>query len=80
MSITTIAEHLVPDPLVAAEFHVTAMTLWRWDNSPAKIELGWPPKVKIGPRNYRSRSQLEAFKGNLLRRALAERDGKATAA
>jgi len=67
-------EHLVPDPIVAAEFHVTLMTLWRWDKSPAKRELGWPPKVKIGTRNYRNRSGLEAFKTNVLHRALTERD------
>ena len=68
-------EHLVPDPLVAEEFHITPMTIWRWDRDPAKIKVGWPPKVKIGTRNYRNRSQLEAFKANVLRLALAEREG-----
>jgi len=58
-------EYLVPDPLVAEEFSVTLMTIWRW---------GWPPKIKIGTRNYRNRSKLEAFKDNVLRRALDERD------
>jgi hypothetical protein len=66
----------VPDPLVAQEFHVSLMTLWRWDQSPAKRDLGWPPKVQIGTRNYRHRGQLESFKQNLLRLALAERGGK----
>jgi hypothetical protein len=64
---------LVPDPIVAEEFHVTLMTLWRWDHDPAKRALGWPPKVKIGPRNYRNRRKLEAFKANLERLAMAER-------
>ena len=64
---------LVPDPKVAEEFHTTLMTLWRWDHDPQKAALGWPPKVKIGARNYRHRSQLETFKANLLQRALAER-------
>jgi hypothetical protein len=50
------------------------MTLWRWDRDPAKTCLGWPPKVKVGARNYRARSQIEAFKSNLLQRALAERE------
>ena len=63
-------DNFVPDPLVAKEFHVTTMTLWRWDHCPAKIKLGWPPKVKIGDRNFRSRLQLENFKSNLLRNAL----------
>jgi hypothetical protein len=66
--------HLVPDPTVATEFGVSLMTLWRWDQNSTKIALGWPPKVKIGTRNYRNRNQLEAFKANLLRLALAERD------
>jgi hypothetical protein len=67
-------DSLVPDPKVAEEFHVTLMTLWRWDHDPAKACLGWPPKVKVGARNYRARSQIEAFKSNLLRRALAVRE------
>jgi len=65
---------LVPDPLVAQEFHITFMTLWRWDRHPDRIALGWPPKIKIGTKNYRERSKLEAFKANLLQRAL-EREG-----
>ena len=65
-------ERLVPDPVVAKEFNVTLMTIWRWDRSPAKADLGWPPKVKIGTRNYRNRSQLEAFKAKVLQRALVE--------
>jgi hypothetical protein len=73
-------ESLVPDPQVAQEFHITLMSLWRWDRDPAKIALGWPPKVQIGKRNYRHRSQLEAFKSNLLQRALGERESKLTAA
>ena len=50
------------------------MTIYRWDHDPAKRALGWPPKVKIGPRNYRNRRQLEAFKANLERLALARGD------
>src|SRR5262249_8442041 len=56
------------------------MTIWRWDQSPAKRELGWPPKVKIGARNYRPRSGLEAFKSNVLYRALTERENGGKAA
>ena len=70
-------DSLVPDPKVAEEFSTTLMTLWRWDHDPAKVALGWPPKVKIGARNYRHRSQIEAFKANLLKRALAEREAAA---
>jgi hypothetical protein len=67
-------DSLVPDPKVAKEFHTTLMTLWRWDHDAKKVALGWPPKVQIGRRNYRHRSQIEAFKSNLLQRALAERE------
>ena len=67
-------DQLVPDPLVAKEFHITLMTIWRWDRSAEKRALGWPPKVKIGERNFRPRSGLEKFKDTVLQRALAERD------
>ena len=66
----------VADTIVCKEFHVTSMSLYRWDHDPAKHQLGWPPRIKIGNRNYRLRSQLEAYKANLLKRALAERGGK----
>jgi hypothetical protein len=64
----------VPDPVVAEEFHVTLMTLWRWDHSKKmrakKMRaLGWPPRVQINGRNYRSRNQLEAFKQRLAEEA-----------
>jgi hypothetical protein len=70
---------LVPDPVVRREFNVSSMTLYRWDADPAKGELGWPPKIKIGDRNYRSRALLEEFKANVLRSAFAARAGKAAA-
>jgi len=46
MADTEIAS-LVPDPIVAEEFYVTLMTLYRWDHDPAKRALGWPPKQLI---------------------------------
>jgi hypothetical protein len=73
-------DYLVPDQEVAREFSVTDMTLWRWDHDEAKIALGWPPKIKNGRRNYRSRNQLEAFKKSLIATALAGRASKATEA
>jgi hypothetical protein len=71
---------LIPDPVVAREFHTTLMSIWRWDHDPAKAELGWPAKIKMGRRNYRSRIALEAFKQNLIKRALAERNAAAVSA
>jgi hypothetical protein len=68
------AEHLVPDPVVAKEFHVSLMAIWRWDRDPEKIAAGWPPKVQLGKRNYCHRSELEKFKAALLKRALAARE------
>ena len=73
-------DYLVPDAQVAHEFSVTPMSLWRWDHDEAKIALGWPPKIKNGRRNYRSRNQLEAFKKSLIATALAGRASKATEA
>jgi hypothetical protein len=73
-------DHLIPDPKVADEIGVTTMSLWRWDRSPAKAALGWPPKIKIGLRNYRSRNGLEAFKRNLTAVALGTRASQGGAA
>jgi hypothetical protein len=62
---------LVPDPQVQRELGgVSAMTLHRWTNNPA---LGFPPKLKIGDRNFRSRKQLEQFKQQLMLQAMHER-------
>ena len=74
-------DELVPDPVVAKEFHITLMTVWRWDQSAEKAALGWPPPVRIGTsrytRKFRSRHLLEQFKANLLRLAI---DGAVKAA
>jgi predicted DNA-binding transcriptional regulator AlpA len=64
---------LVPDPVVMKEFGINNMTLWRWDQNP---KIGFPPKVKIGLRNYRSRAALEAFKAMLIRKAVAAQDAR----
>jgi len=73
-------DSLVPDPFVAEEFHCSLMAIWRWDHDPRMAELGWPAKVQIRKRNYRQRSSLERFKANLLRIAVAEREGARGAA
>jgi hypothetical protein len=46
------------------------MTFWRRDLKP---EQGWPAKIKINGRSYRSRQQLEAFKQRLMAEALKAR-------
>jgi hypothetical protein len=63
---------LVPDPQVCREFHITSMTLWRWDHDP---ELKFPPPIRIRGRKFRHRSALEAFKRQLIRNAIARRTG-----
>jgi hypothetical protein len=68
-------DEFVPDPQTCREFHVTSMTLWRWDHNPAKAPEGWPPAVKMGRRNFRSRKALEAVKANLLQAAIEQRGG-----
>jgi predicted DNA-binding transcriptional regulator AlpA len=60
-------DEFVPDPQVWREFGVTAMTGHRWTSNPA---LDFPPKIKIGDRNFRSRRQLEAFKQRMVRQAM----------
>jgi len=60
---------LVPDKLVAAEFHVTLMCLWRWTRDEP---LGFPQVIKIGSRNYRRRVELEEFKQRMVRRATGQ--------
>ena len=63
-------DNLIPDPIVCAEFGVTAMTLWRWTRDP---DLNFPPAIAIRNRNFRSRKQLEAFKARMLSKATRHR-------
>ena len=67
------ADELVPDPKVQKEFGISAMTLRRWDDDP---KLNFPPAIKIKTRKYRSRRALDAFKAELLRKAIADRNKK----
>ena len=45
------------------------MTLWRWDHDES---LGFPPKIKIRTRNYRSRQALNQFRERMVRQALGQ--------
>lgn len=58
---------LVPDPVVAKEFNVTPMTIWRWTGD---ASMGFPPPIKINGRNYRSRNHLENYKRKLIDAAI----------
>jgi hypothetical protein len=74
MTTTTAAiDSFVSDSEVVRELGITLQTVFRWDQNSRVIADGWPPKIKIGTRNYRSRAALEEFKANLLKRALHER-------
>lgn len=64
------SDELVPDPEVLREFHITAMTLWRWDRDPG---LNFPPPIRIRKRKFRSRSGLDNFKQRLLQEAVDAR-------
>jgi hypothetical protein len=66
---TTDPGELVPDPQVCREFHITPMTLWRWDHDPA---LGFPPPVRIRKRKHRQRGALEAFKQRMVQDAIVQ--------
>jgi hypothetical protein len=63
-------DELVPDPKVWRELGISKMTGWRWERDP---DLGFPPKITIRNRNFRSRKQLEAFKRRLVLHAARER-------
>jgi hypothetical protein len=63
-------DELVPDPDVAREFNISLMTLSRWALDP---DLGFPDKIQVRKRNFRSREQLNEFKQRLLRTAIAQR-------
>lgn len=63
------ADELIPDPAVCREFNITPMTLWRWDHDES---LGFPPKLKIRTRNYRSRRALNQFRDRMVRQALGQ--------
>jgi hypothetical protein len=67
-------DSLVPDPQVCAEFGISSMTLWRWDRDP---DLNFPARINIRGRNFRSRKQIEAFKRDMLRGAIAQRSREA---
>jgi hypothetical protein len=64
------SDTFVPDPLVWKELGVSSMTGWRWSHDPA---LDFPPAIQIRGRNFRSRRQLERWKRQMLRRAIAQR-------
>ena len=68
-----LADRLVPEPDVCAEFGISAMCAWRWDRDERMIEQGWPVPIKINRRKFRSRAALDAFKQNLVERAVKDR-------
>ena len=63
---------LIPDPEVLDEFHISAMTLWRWDHDE---ELKFPPPIRIRNRKYRQRSALDEFKQRLVQDAIDQHQG-----
>lgn len=68
-SAASVPDTFVPEAQARAEFgNVSAMTFHRWDNTP---DLGFPPKITIAGRSYRSRRMLEEFKQKALRAAIA---------
>jgi hypothetical protein len=65
---------LVADNTARAELGgLSRMSLHRYDRDPAMAALGWPVRVMMNGRGYRSRKALEAFKANLMQRAIAAR-------
>jgi len=65
-------DELVPDTIVARELGgASKMQMWRFTND---VSLGFPVLVKVGRKNHRWRSEVEAFKARLTAKALAERN------
>ena len=64
---------LVPDPEACREVGICTMTGWRWDRSKEMTDLGWPVAIRINRRKFRSRAALDAFKQNLVQRAVKDR-------
>ena len=61
-----VPDGLIPDKQVRALFgNVSSMALWRW----TKCD-GFPPKVKILGRNYRSRKAVEEYRDRKIREAM----------
>ena len=66
-------DQFVADPQVATELDVSLMTMWRYDQSKEMAALGWPEKITINKRNFRSRRKLESYKIAMVKRAAADR-------
>ena len=66
-------DQFVPDPQVAAELGISLMSLWRYDRSEELAAMGWPEKITVNHRNFRSRRALEAYKLGMIKRAAADR-------
>jgi hypothetical protein len=62
-------DELVPDTVVVKEFGITSMSLFRWEHDPT---LGFPAKIKIRRRNYRSRRALEEFRQRVIGMAIKQ--------
>ncbi|MCS3761656.1 hypothetical protein [Bradyrhizobium centrosematis] len=73
MTTSPLPDQFVPDPIVANEFNISLMTLWRWSRDP---NLGFPAAIQIRGKNFRSRSEIEAFKERMLMGALRQRSEK----
>jgi predicted DNA-binding transcriptional regulator AlpA len=68
------ADPLVPDPDVAREFSVSLKTIWEWTTK--RPDLGFAQRISINGRNYRRRSEIEAFKDRMVREAIARAEAE----
>jgi hypothetical protein len=69
---STSPKRLSPTTATADMFGVTTRTIQRWRDDPKMHALGFPSTpVTINGRRYDDAEGLEAFRQNLMRRALA---------
>jgi hypothetical protein len=68
-----LGDELLPNQLVIADLSISEMTASRWDQDDEMAALGWPEKIVINRRIYRSGEKYRAFKRNLVDRAIRRR-------
>jgi hypothetical protein len=71
-----VSAQFITDVEVRRQLSINEMRVWRWDHYPEQAPPGWPPRIRMGRRNFRDLEQFEAFKKNLIAASLAERKSR----
>lgn len=68
-----LGDELILNTDVCADLNIADMTAARWDDDPAMQKLGWPERIVLNRRIYRSGAKYRAFKERLIEKAIQER-------